>query len=154
MAVAPGTAQRQAQEHGASRGDAVGNRFDAELFLVGPTLFVDQRISVKAGGRELFRRRVCEHVAGDLLDRESVERHALVDRPNHPLAILPNRAAEIPRIAVAVGVAGQVEPVAAPALAVIRRGQQSVNDPLVSIRRCILLKRGNVCRRRQQADQI
>ena len=56
--------------------------------------------------------------------------------------------------AVALGEAGQIEPVASPALAEMRPGQQPIDQLVVSVGRGIVHKRRDFFRRRRQADQI
>ncbi len=76
-----------------------------------------------------------QQVAGELLDREPVERQVAVEGVDDPVAVLPDRARGVDAVAVGVGVAGQVEPVPRPALAVVRRGEQAVDEPLVGVGR-------------------
>jgi hypothetical protein len=69
-----------------------------------------------------------------LLNGELVERKVAIERVDDPVAIAPSPGAgAIFFIAVAVGVARQVEPVAGPPLAVVRRSQQAVHQPLISV---------------------
>ena len=56
--------------------------------------------------------------------------------------------------AVALGEAGQVEPVPAPALAVVRAGQQPIDELVVGVGRRIGDERLDLLRRRRQADQV
>ena len=65
-----------------------------------------------------------QQVAGELLDRELVERHVVVQGFDDPIAIGPHLALAVDRVAVAVGIAGLVEPVAAPAFAVVGGGEE------------------------------
>ena len=100
-------------------------------------------------------RRPRQHVAGELLDRELVVRHVGVDRGNHPIAIATGkRPRAILLVAVAVGIAGQVEPVPPPALAEMRRSQQPIDEPLDGIGLRVAEKRGDFVGRRRQADQV
>ena len=70
-----------------------------------------------------------QQVAGDLLDDEPVVGQVAVEGVDDPVAIEP----DVPRLvlleAVGVGVPGRVEPVPAPALAVVRARQQAVDQP-------------------------
>ena len=61
------------------------------------------------------------------------------------------RVVEVP---FGVGVAGQVEPVAAPALAVARRGEQPVDQPLVGVRAPVGQECLDLLRLRQQPGQV
>ena len=78
-----------------------------------------------------------QQVAGDLLDDELVEGLVAVERLHDPVAIFPDGARLIEGVAVGIGVARQVEPVPAPALAVVRRGEQPIDHFLVGVRRVV-----------------
>jgi hypothetical protein len=55
-----------------------------------------------------------------LLDDELVVGEVAVERPDDPVAIGPDESRLVLFIAIGIGVAGAVEPDAAPALAVVR----------------------------------
>ena len=134
--VALGTADRQPQPDAAGGGHAIEDRLDAKLLLVGAPFGVGERLAVKGRGQPLARRRARQQVAGQLLDREAIERHVGVDRVDHPIAIPPGVGPRVVLlIAVGVGIAGQVEPVPAPAFAEVRRVQQPLDQLLVGVRR-------------------
>ena len=71
---------------------------------------------------------VGQQVAGELLDREPVERQVAVEGADDPVAIGPHLAEVVEVIAVGVGVAGGVEPVAGAVLAPAGRGEQPVDQ--------------------------
>ncbi len=72
---------------------------------------------------------VDHQVAGDLQLREAIERQVLVVGGDDPVAIAPRIGeGEVLVEAVAVAVAGQVEPMARLAFAVVRRSQQFVDE--------------------------
>ena len=132
--VALGAAHGQPQPHAAGRGHAIEDRLDAKLLLVGAAFGVGQRLPMKGRGQPVQRRRAVEQVAGQLLDREPVERQVRIHRVDHPIAIPPGIGPRIVfLIAVGVGIAGHVEPVPAPALAEVGRIEQPVDQPLVSV---------------------
>ena len=74
-----------------------------------------------------------EHVAGDLLDGELAERQVPIEGVDDPVAVHPGGAAAVLLVAVGVGVSREVQPGTGPALAVVRRGQQAVDDLLVGV---------------------
>ena len=152
--VALRAAKRQAEHHLARRGDAVKNRVDAELLLVHTALGVDLRVAVKPGGDALGQRGVGQHVAGELLDDKPVKRHVAVRCIDHPIAVRPHRPACVVAVAVGVGVARRVQPVAPPALAVVRRLQQPVHHLFERVRTCVRDKRSDLRRGRRQAGQV
>src|SRR5262249_27756562 len=111
VVVALGAADRQAEERPGGGGDAVETRLDAKLLLVGAALAVGQRVAVEARGGLLREGGAGQQIAGELLDGKSVKRQVAVERLDDPLAVAPGEGARPVRfIAVAVGVAGHVEP--------------------------------------------
>ena len=62
-----------------------------------------------------------------MLDDELGVRLVLVDGFDHPIAIEPDGALFIFLEAVGIGIAGGVEPVAAPTFAVVGRGEEAVD---------------------------
>ena len=76
-----------------------------------------------------------EQVAGELLDREPVERLVGVERANHVVAKEVEVDVVVAVIAGGVGEADQVEPEDRHPLAEVGRGQQAVDEPLVGVGR-------------------
>ena len=100
---------------------AVEHRLHAELLGIDAAFLVDHRVAQKAGGDDLVLRGVGQQVAGELLDDELVVGQVAVEGVDDPVAVEPDEARLVLLEAVGVGVARGVEPVAAPALAVVRR---------------------------------
>ena len=76
-----------------------------------------------------------ERVAGELLEDEPGERRVAVERADHVVAIGPGgRPRQVGLVALALAEPDDVEPVPAPALAVMGRGQQPVDQRLVGQR--------------------
>ena len=66
-----------------------------------------------------------ENVARKLFADKLVVRHIVIESVDHPVAIAPRvRHGEVGGFARGVGVTGQIEPVPAPSLAIVRRRQQ------------------------------
>ncbi len=82
-----------------------------------------------------------QQVAGELLDREPVERQVAVVRVDHPVAPALHDARAVGLIAVGVGVPRGVEPAGRHPLAEARRAQQAVDHFLVGVRAGIVLER-------------
>ena len=99
-------------------------------------------------------RGVRAEVAGELVDGELVERHVAVQGVDDPVAVLPDRARGVDAVAVRVGVAGQVEPGPRPALAVMGRGEQAIDQPLVGVGPVVGQEGVDLRRGRRQADQV
>ena len=98
-------------------------------------------------------------VGGELVLDEPIEAEVFVERADDVVAIgIGERAdpvvAEHQHAVLGVGVAGDVEPVPAPALAVMRRGQQPIDDPGEGIRRPVVFERLDFLGGRRQADQV
>ena len=91
MIVALSTSDGQPEEDRTGGVDAIDDCFDAELFRVGPSFFIDQGIAVEPGGDKLFERRFGKQIASDLLDGKSVERQIFIERAHNPVSVLPDR---------------------------------------------------------------
>ncbi len=105
----------------------------------------DQRFGVIGGGL----------VAGELLADETIVRLVAIEGMDDVIAITPGvRPIFVQAKTVRLGIAGQVEPVPAPAFAVARAGKQTVHQPVVGIGSSVGEKGVNFCRRRGQTDQV
>jgi hypothetical protein len=130
--MALGAADREAEPDRSRGVDPVDDGPDPILLLIDASLAVGQGVAVEAGARP--RTEVCarHQVAGKLLEGELVEREVAVQGVDHPVAIAPGVGkGRILLVAVAVGVARQVEPVPPPALAVMRRTENPLDQPLI-----------------------
>ena len=116
-----------------------------------------------AEGEEAHRRQrplvlaEIEAVGRDLLDEELVVRKILVERADDPVAVRVRiRVAPLflEDVALGVGVAGDVEPVAAPALAVARRRQEAVDLPLPRVGRGVPNEGLDFLGRGREADEV
>ena len=79
--------------------DAINDGNVSELFIVGTTFVIGERIAVKGGGYQLFVGGIGEQVPCKLLDRELIEWHSFVDGLDDPIAVRPNRTLRIVCIA-------------------------------------------------------
>ena len=94
-------------------------------------------------------------VAGDLLDRESIERYIPVQRFDDPVPPAPSIWAEsISPIAIAVCVAGLIEPMTSPFFTVVGAGQQAIDQALPGARLPVGEKGGEFIRRGRQACEV
>ena len=149
---APG---RKSQPHRADGVGSVYHLLKAKLVDFGPALAVRQRVAVKPGSYFLIHRGIGQKVARDLLYRELVERHVGVECFNHPVPIPPGmRTDPIHFVAVTVGVAGKVEPVFGPFLAVVLGIQKSIDESLISVGTIIGEKPLDSFRGRRKPDQV
>ena len=109
------------------RGDAVHDGGGAEFLVIGPAFGVGLRVAVEVRGDEVVERGVGQEVAGELLDRELVEGEVGVVGTDHPVAVRPGGARAVEAEALGIGVAGEVEPVGGPFLAVMGGGEEAVD---------------------------
>ncbi len=124
----------QPHPDGPGGGDPVDRGIETKFQGIDSAFFVELGVSVKPGGGFLFLRSVGQHVPGQLLDGELVVGHVVVKSPDHPVAVGPDVAGTIFLVAIAVGVACEVEPLASPFLPIMRGGKQLVDQALVGIR--------------------
>ena len=156
VVVAAGAADRQAQHGRAERGGHVVQLVVALFFdLVGRDLR-----GVRAGRQKPGRhqRQVVvglELVAGNLPADELIERHVVVESSDHEVAVvIRRRPVVVLLVTVAFGKTGQVEPVAAPALAVMRAVEQTIDEPVVGVAGTVGHKRLDLVGRRGKPKQI
>ena len=96
-----------------------------------------------------------QKVAGDLLAHELVVRQITIDDVDNPVAVAPRlRDRMIGVLAGGVGIADEVQPVPSPALAVVWRLQEAVNNRLISQRRAVGKKGLDFFHRGREARQI
>src|SRR5262249_4522869 len=131
------------------------DRLDAELFLIDTALLVGQRVAVKAGGDLLLQSGLRQQVASQLLDDELVIGQVAVESADQPVAPAPGeRTAGVLLVAIAVGVARDIEPVPRPPLAVMRRRKETVNKSLVGVGAPVAEEGIDLGRCRRQAGQV
>ena len=141
MIVADGTAGRQPHPD-RRRGLGAITGVENEVFLRDRAPLAGRDIAaVEAAGdpivENLLGRRglavVGHQIAGQLQDRELVERHVAVECIHHPLPVGPDLAVVVDVDAVGVAVPGIVEPVAAAVLAPLEARKHRVDEPVVGI---------------------
>ena len=140
VVVAAGAADRQTEHRGPGRGQHVVQLVVAVLgalqrrALAGVGEDDDRPRRQEAGRRQRGRVVGPVLVAGQLPFDERVEGKIVVEGVDHEIAVeVRIRTIPIRFVAVAVGVAHGVEPVSAPALAVMRVGQEAVDQLLVGV---------------------
>ena len=154
VVVAGRAADGQPQEHAADRLGAV-LRVDRLVFLDQHAAFVGRDVvALEAGGDQLVEGRVFQQVAGDLVDRELVERLVPVERLDDPVPVGVHLPVVVVVDAVGVPVAGGVEPVAGAVLAPVGRVEEPVHEPLVGALVCVVEEGGERARIGRQAGQV
>ena len=147
--------------HGETEPDAAGcfraveHGFHPVLFLIDAPFAVGKRLPVECSRENLLGRWALEQVASELLHSELIQRHVLIDRLDHPVPVTPRiRASAVLFVPIAVGVPGLIQPVAAPALTEMRRGERAIHKALVSCGRLVLEKSCGLLLARRQPQQV
>ena len=96
-----------------------------------------------------------QHVTGDLFLHKAGVGFVDVEGGDQVIAIGPGIGPDaVLVVPVGFGEVRRVHPMSRPALAVPRRGQQPVHNPLVGDRRVVRQERAHFLRRRRQADEV
>ena len=139
VVVAARALDGEAQNSASDGGDHVVQILVAEFGIV---FFAEAHLGViaqEAGGDQAVVGHLRQFVSRQLFAEESVVRLVLIERADDVIAIAPGvGAVEIMFEAVGVGIAGNVEPVTSPALAVLGRTEQAVDQPLPCARLLII----------------
>ncbi len=133
MVMALGALDGQAEDPLADAVHAVEHGLHAELLGIDAPFLVDHRIAEEARGDELVLAGAGEQVAGDLLDDELVIREVPVQGVDDPIAVGEDLPGLVLLVAVRVGITSGVEPDPPPALAILRRVEEPVDQPCVGI---------------------
>ena len=126
----------------------VGGVLEEELLGLGAALEGDHVQAVVGRGHLLLVGRLMDQVPGDLLDGEIVEGLVRVERVDHVVAVGPHTPLLVSVVSDRVGVANEIEPVLRHALAVVRRGEQGLDE--FTTLECAYLR--GTCRKPCQVD--
>src|SRR5262249_49779480 len=86
---------------------------------------------------------------------ETIVRLVVIERTDDVIAVPPGvRADRVVLETVALREAGEIEPVSSPTLAVMRRGEQAIDELLVGVGRGVVHEGIDFRRRWRQADEI
>ena len=116
VAVAAGAGERQAQPDRCRCIDAIDDVLDGVLLGDDAPLAVATMVAIEPGRDPLVEGWRRQQIAGELLDREPVERQIAVVGIDHPVAPPPHDARAVGLIAAGVGVPGRVQPSAGQSL--------------------------------------
>ena len=133
---------------------AVAHVLHAVLFLHAAALAFLLVQAVEGGGQDLVVAGVREQVAGELPGDELVVRQVVVKRLDHPVAPGPDFAFAVHLEAVAVGIAGHVQPVHRHAFAEVFGREQAVHQLRVCGRRLVGDEGRHFLRRGRQAGEV
>src|SRR5262249_42416905 len=132
--VTAGAANRQAEEGAAGDGQHVVQLVKIGLALV-VGLVVPDADAVERSRRQRIVGDGVQLVAGELFADEAVIGLVVVKRADDIVAVTPGvRLLVVAFVTVGLTEADHIEPVAAPALAVLRRGKQSIDEALRGVR--------------------
>jgi hypothetical protein len=154
VVVAARAAVGHPEEHGANRVGHIVEDLLSPLQQV-PRVALVGIVAVERGGDTRVGIARPQLVAGELFADESIVGLVGVERVDHVVAVAPGIGPRFIRLeAFALGVPCQIEPVAAPALAVLRRGQQPVDNVGERVGRPVGKEGSDRLGRRRQSDQI
>jgi hypothetical protein len=157
VVVAAGAAQRDAEEVLAEHVELLVDNVELAFLRVavgGDDVEQGQVAGGDKVGGALLGRAGRQQVAGQLLPHKLVERPVAVEGVDDVLAVPPRfRIGRRRRRPAHVGVAGQVEPVPAPALAEVPRAEQVIHHPGQPLRRWVGQRPGQLLGRRRQAGE-
>ena len=152
MRVALHATEGRPLPHRPRRVHAIDDRREPELFVVRAALGVRLRVAVKPRRHAVGERRLRQHIAGELLHRELIERHVRIQRAHQPVAPRPDLATAILFVALRVRVAREIHPQRRPALAEMRRREQPIRDLLMRL--LSAGESGEFLRRRRQPREV
>src|SRR4029453_10164426 len=125
-----------------------------KLLGIDSTLLVEHRVAQEAGRNALLERRKRQQITRQLLDGELVEGHIPVEGVDDPVAIRPDRTRQILFKTVGVGITRRVEPPPSPALAVMGRREQPLDQLLISLGALVVEKPVALFNRGRQTGKI
>ena len=131
--VAAGAADGEAKED-AARGrndivELVGAVLCQRIVGLAHVVVIAGAVAAETGGDEALLIRVVDFIARDLLGDETGIRFVVVEAADDVVAVFPRmRAIQVVVRAAGVGVTREIQPVAAPALAVVRALEQAVDE--------------------------
>ncbi len=128
VVVATSTTNRETKKDLSGRAEDVVKVLETRLLDVNRFILPDPQPIIPGGNLAIGGHRV-QFIPGKLLGRKTVERLVTVEGPDHIITVSPDmRLRPVTFVAVGLGVANQVEPVAAPLLSVVRGLEQAVHN--------------------------
>ena len=154
MVVALGTHERLRQPSRADALHAVHDILRLVLLRLRAAFLRGENQSIVAARHSGIAAGIRQQIPRDLLHGESVERLVFVKGTDHVIAIWPHVPAIVGVIARRVRKAHEVQPPHRHTLAELFRGQQSLHELPVSIRRGVIDKSVHVSGLRRQAQEV
>ena len=152
MIVTAGAADGHSQHRPAGGGENSVEFIHPGLLIIHVGFGTKAHVS---SGDQAFDRAGFDFIACQLHLDEVVIGAVTIKACDDPIAIAPGVVAVAVELeAAGVGVADQVQPVAAPTLAVMAGSEKAVNDSFIGVGRWIVEKCGDFVRRRWNADDV
>ena len=139
---------------GADGADAVGEVARLVVLRLRAALLGGEQQAVESGGHARLQRGVGQEVAGKLLNGEPVETLVLVERLDDVVAVGEDVARRVGMVADSVRVTHHVQPADGHALAVVRRGEQALDELGVGVWRLVIHERVHLFGLGRQAEQV
>ena len=136
MIVAAGAAEREAEEDAACGGndiiELVGTVLGERVVVLAHVVIIARAIATEASGDERLFIRAVDFIPGELLSHETGIRLVVVEAANDVITVFPGvRTVEVVVRATGVCIASEIEPVTAPALAVVGALEETVDERFV-----------------------
>ena len=120
MVVASAAVHRERHPGGTGGLDAIDDVFSEPFLDDAASLAVEAMVTIERRGHDLVAGGIREQVAGELFDRERIERLVVIEGFDDPVAVRPHHALRVALETVGVGVTGEVEPLHGHVFAVVR----------------------------------
>ena len=154
MVVATSATDGQAEPGLAGGLEAIDDGFDEPFLSDVAALAIETGVAIEPGGDELIAGGIGQEIAGELVDGELVEGLIAIEGFDHPVAPGPHVAGTVGLKSIAVGVAGEVEPLGRHAFPITRGGEEAIDPFLVGIGRGVGEELLHLARGRRDAGQI
>jgi hypothetical protein len=153
--VTAGATKCQAEESRARRVGRVGQPFVLELIRDHGRLSQGGANAIQAGRQDCIAIRRPQFIPGYLFLNEAIKRLIGIERAYDVVPVSPGVWVEMVCLEPSrIGVANHIQPMTAPALAVLRQSEQPINNFRKCVRRAIRYKGLHLFRRRRQPDQV
>ncbi len=113
------------------RVDSIFHCRDPELLIIGPALIIFQGIAVKSCGKNLISAGLRKKIPSQLLLRELVKGHILIEGIDNPIPVSPDVARSVLFVAFGVRIPGKIQPHPGPMLPKTFGLQQIIHQGLV-----------------------
>ena len=131
MIMTAGTSKSEPKPRLSGCFDSINNRLNPPFFGNDSPFTINSMVSIEAGCNNLISRWMRKHVSSKLLNGKSIKREITIESIYNPITPWPIRTTGVSLIAMAVSIAGGIEPFDCHAFTVVRACQQSVHITLI-----------------------